>query len=301
MPLNAGVEYGLAQDEYTKANSDVEKLKALQKMFASCPKHKGAEGELQEIKTKISKLKAKIEKEREKRAKGFSIAIKREGAAQIVLIGLPNAGKSTLLKRLTNANPKIEAYEFTTKAPEIGAMDYHGIKLQIIEIPAIFEGFMESPKGPSYFSIARNANLLIIVLDGRRDIRKDLKVIESEAAKAFVTLDKEVKCLVYLNKKKRKIYRFYSITDETHVQRDIWKKLNLIYVYTKTPGKEKEYPPVALKKYSTVKDLAEIVHKDFIKKFKFARVWGKSVKHNATNVGLDHKLQEEDIVEFHTR
>ena len=300
MPLNPGIDYQVAKSEYEKAGSDLERLKCLQKMFSTCPKHKSSEGELQQIKTKISKLKAKIEKLRSRKSKGHSIAIKREGAAQIVLIGLPNSGKSTLMQELTNATPKIAEYEFTTKKAEIGAMDYEGVKLQLIEIPALFDGFIDTDKGAAYLSIVRNANLVVIVLDGLRDVRKDLKVIEVECEKAFFELGKDIDCLAYLNKKRRKIYRTYPISYEKDVKKKIWKSLGFMYVYTKTPGKGKEFPPVALKTGKTVKDLAEIVHKDFVKKFKFARVWGPSAKHNSASVGPEHVLKEGDVVEFHT-
>ena len=74
----------------------------------------------------------------------------------------------------------------------------------------------------------------------------------------------------------------------------------MIKVYTKSVDKKKpDYPPVALKKGKTVRDLALVVHKDFVKRFKFARIWGESVKHKGTKVGLDHELKDEDIVELH--
>ena len=75
----------------------------------------------------------------------------------------------------------------------------------------------------------------------------------------------------------------------------------MIKVYTKQPGKEKDYPPIALKKDSTIKDLALHVHKDFIKKFRFARVWGNSVKFSGSRCSLIHILQDNDIVELHIK
>jgi len=89
--------------------------------------------------------------------------------------------------------------------------------------------------------------------------------------------------------------------DPFHIKNKIWSSLGLIYVFTKTPGKEKEYPPVALKKGSTIKDLAFEVHKDFVKKFDFAKVWGKSAKHPGMRGGLRHVLQSGDVVELHIK
>ena len=79
------------------------------------------------------------------------------------------------------------------------------------------------------------------------------------------------------------------------------EKIKPIKVKTKTPGKKPDYPPVPLKRGSTIKDLAEHVHKDFIKKFKFARVWGKSVKYDNQRCGLNHILKDDDIVELHLK
>ena len=81
----------------------------------------------------------------------------------------------------------------------------------------------------------------------------------------------------------------------------IWNFLGLIKVYTKQPSKKPDYPPIALKKGSIVKDLATYIHKDFLRKFDFARITGKSVKFNGARVGLDHKLEDEDIIEFHLK
>ena len=87
----------------------------------------------------------------------------------------------------------------------------------------------------------------------------------------------------------------------SELKEKIFKALHIIRVYTKTPGKEKDWPPVALKKGATVKTLAGIIHKDFYKKFKFARVWGKSAKHEGMKAGLGHILEDQDVVEFHVK
>ena len=75
----------------------------------------------------------------------------------------------------------------------------------------------------------------------------------------------------------------------------------LIKVFTKTPGKKRDWPPVALDVGSTIRDLAEAVHKDFIHKFKFARMWGKSARFAGQTQGLNHELMDDDIVEFHLK
>src|SRR3989344_2630921 len=309
MPINADYKYVEAQKKLEEAKTTEEKIRALEAVLSASPDHKGAQKLRQEIKTKIAKLKVRSEKERDRKS-GYSISIKKEGAAQVVLLGLTNSGKSTILSKITNYKPLIAEYEFTTKKPEIGIMDYEGIKIQIIELPAIFPGFYESDKGPSYLGIAKSADLIIIVLDGTKNCEEDLKLIEKEFYQGSLYLKKikgknheEAKnCLVIINKNLQQKFNCpYNACWVDDIKRGIWNLLGLIYVYTKQPGKPKDHPPVALEKGNRIKDLASIVHKDFIANFRYARVWGKSVKHNAATVGLDHKLQEGDIVELHLK
>ena len=309
MPVNPGIAFKLAEDEYRKANTNYEKIKALEKMYATCPKHKGAHSLLQEIKTKLSKLREKIAKERSKKS-GYSFHIKKEGAAQVFLIGPTNTGKSTILKQLTNSSPAIAEYEYTTKKPEIAVMDYFGVKIQLIEMPAIFEGYSDRGKGPTYFATIRNSDLIVIVLDGTKPLGKQLKLIETECDKSFIHLDGDEKgtekivgkkCLITITKQFKRPRTHLKICKPQDLKQRIWKELNLIYIYTKSPGKTKNYPPIALKKGSTVRHTAAEVHKDFIKKFKFARIWGPSAKHKGANVGLDHKLKEGDVIELHLK
>ena len=308
MPINAGYEYAEAQKKLNEAKTPQEKIKALENLLSVSPSHKGAEKLRLEIKTKISKLKEKQEKERAKKAGGFSLSIKKEGAAQIVLAGLTNSGKSTIIQRFTNAKPLIAEYEYTTKSPEIGIMDFNGIKLQLVELPAFFDGFYESEKGPTYFGIIRSADLIAIVLDGKRNCEQDLKQIENEFSKASIKLKKiksadenAARCIVVVNKILTNFKCHYPVCWVDDFKDAIWRMLGLIYVYTKQPGKNKDYPPVALSNGGTVEDLASLVHKDFLKRFKFARVWGRSVRHSRSNVSISHKLDEGDVVEFHLK
>lgn len=307
MPVNPGIDFQLAQEEYHNAKTTSEKIRALENMYAKCPKHKGAENLLQEIKSKISKLKEKQEKESAKK-RGYSITIKKDGAASVSLLGITNSGRSTILKSLTNANPKISEYEYTTVMPEVGAMDYNGIKIQVIEIPAITSGFSQKGNGPAFFSIVRNSDLIIIVLDGLKPLGEQLSLIEQECKNSLIELDEETRgsilgipCIIIVNKKFKRPKTKHSVIKIENLRHEIWKKLNLIYVYTKSPGKERDFPPVAMKKGSTLYDLAYKVHKDFVSKFKYARIWGKSAKHNGASVGLDHVLKEGDVIEIHTK
>lgn len=276
MPINAGIEYGKAEREYFEAGTSEEQLAALQKMLSVAPDHKGSEKLRKQIKTKIAKLKDSIKKSSKKG--GYQkVSIKKDGAALISIVGTTNSGKSTLLNKLTNANAKVADYPFTTKKPVQGVLDYKGIKLQIVEIPAIVKNFHETELGPSLLAIIKQSDLVILTFNDP----EEKKLLDRELANVSV---------------KRVIYN-----DEKEFEERIWSSLNIIKVYTKQPGKPKDYPPVALKKGATIQNLAEVVHKDFVKNFKYARVTGRSVKFENMRCGLDHVLFDEDVVEFHTK
>lgn len=82
----------------------------------------------------------------------------------------------------------------------------------------------------------------------------------------------------------------------------IFRKLDFIRVYMKEPRKEADMnEPLIIPRNSNIKYVCEKMHKDFVKKFRFARVWGKSAKFNAQRVMLNHSLQDQDILEIHLR
>jgi len=279
MPINAGYEYSVALQEYDKAKTPQEKLKALQKVLAVSPNHKSSEKLRSSIKQKIAKLRERLETQSKKKGSSSFLVIKKDGAAQVCLIGTTNSGKSTFLNKITNLDVEIATHPFTTIKPEIGTLDYKGIKIQVIEIPAITKDFIMQEKGGLYLGIIKQCDLLVLFGKNKEEIDLVLKELkENEVNTNYII--------------------FFNDQDMVEI---IWRNLGLIKVYTKQPGKEKDYPPVAFKKWTTIKDLAKRLHKDFFKKFKFSRVWGTSVKFSGQRVGYKHVLEDEDIVEIHTK
>ncbi len=277
MATNVTLEYQKAEQEYQNAKTNEEKLLILKRMLSYVPKHKDTAKLQKEIKERISKIKSYLEKEKKVKKSKPSLSIKKEGAAQVTIVGNVNSGKSTLLKKLTNANVEIASYPFTTKKPEVGIMDFKGIKIQVIEIPAVIKNFSSTENGPTFLSIIRQSDLIILLFNSP----DEKKLLDKELQ------DINVRKIIYNN--------------QENLPEIIWQNLDLIKIYTKQPGKEKDHPPIAMKKDSTVKDLAEKIHKDFLRKFRYARLYGKSVKFNGAMVGLDHKLQDEDVVEIHIK
>jgi len=82
----------------------------------------------------------------------------------------------------------------------------------------------------------------------------------------------------------------------------IFKKLDFIRVYMKEPRKEADMEePMIIFRNATIRDVCDKTHKDFSKKFRFARVWGKSAKFPAQRKMLKHTLQDGDVLEIHLR
>lgn len=153
MPVNAHPEYLDAEKKFHQASTDDEKLAALEEMIKWVPKHKSAENLRKNIRTRYKKLKSEAARKKKKSGKK---GIKKEGL-QAVIMGLTNTGKSSLLKSLTNADPKIASYGFTTSEPELGTLIYQGMNIQLIDLPPIASENFD--KG-----IVNNTEVLIILV-----------------------------------------------------------------------------------------------------------------------------------------
>ena len=78
---------------------------------------------------------------------------------------------------------------------------------------------------------------------------------------------------------------------------DIFNKLGLIRIYLKPQGLRADYKePLIVRNKSTVGDIALKLHRDFVRNFRQARVWGTSVKFPGQKVGLEHVLQDQDVL-----
>jgi hypothetical protein len=290
MPINAGPEYFVAEKKYLEANTREEKITALEEMIRTIPKHKGSEKQLSLLRKRLANLKSQ-KSVRSKSKSRFSI--RKLGAAQVCIIGLTKSGKSSLLKTLTGKDVEIADYPFVTKEPNVGMMNFGDVQIQLIEIPSTFD--------PESMSILYTCDEIIALLDVENPDEQKEELIKILKERNLHTK----KILYVVNKSDLKsISKYLKIsakerTGLEELKEKIWHNLDLIRVYTKSPGKPKVIPPITLPKESTVRDVAENVHKDFIKHFKFARIFNKS-KFSGISVGLDYKLNDLDVVEVHT-
>src|SRR5919108_3051564 len=139
-----------------------EKIKAIQDEIHKTQINKATEFHVGLLKAKIARLKRELEENTHSRilsasTKSTGFDIRKAGDASVVIIGLPSVGKSTLLNRLTNAKSRIASYQFTTLTAVPGIMDYHGAKIQILDMPGIIQGAAQGKGlGKRVPSIARS-------------------------------------------------------------------------------------------------------------------------------------------------
>jgi small GTP-binding protein len=323
MPANLPPQYFEAERRFRAAKSPEEKITALQTMLAIMPKHKGTDHLHAELRRRIAKLTEETEKRYATSKTSFYI--RKEGAGQVVLVGLPNTGKSQLLATVTDARPEIADYPFTTKTPNIGMMKFENIQIQLVDTPPL-----TSHDSRLWLNnVARNADLIALMVDLSLNSVEQMETILHELASIGITpsesnseevAGKQTKKMMIIGNKNdvedstlqsKEISSKYagkfntisiSAKEGKNIEdlgKAIFKLLDIIRVHTKTPGlKPNLNDPMVMKKGSTLKDAAEAVHKDFRAKFKYALVWG-SGKFEGQRASPDHLLQDNDIIELH--
>ena len=142
----------------------------------------------------------------------FVIWLQLKTIADIGIIGLPNAGKSSLLAAITNANPKIANYQFTTLNPNLGVANYDNKEVTIADIPGLVEGAHKGTGlGIRFLKHIERCKYLLHMIDiTNKDIRKDYKQVKNELKKYSSKLSKK-KELVILNKT--------DLVDEDNIKR----------------------------------------------------------------------------------
>ncbi|RZN57871.1 MAG: GTP-binding protein [Candidatus Methanomethylicota archaeon] len=379
MPTNLPPQAKAAERKYIEAKTLPEKIKYLQEFLSLIPEHKGTEKMRAYLRRRLAQLKEELEEQKKRKTgKGMDrFSIKKEGAAQIAIIGMTKSGKSSLLTKLTNAKSEISDHEFTTKIPIPGMLQYEDIQFQLIDTPAIYEGMENGTLGLRTLNLIRNCDGLIILLDGSNPINQ-YNVIVKELENAGIIIEKkdnkieievknangiQIKCIGKINCnieevkkllrdngirnalikvfgevnledfkeaiKQTKIYKpslilinkidkypnaveefkkiinkdvigISIITGEglSLIGRALFNMLGIIRVYTKEPNGEIAKKPIVVPIGTKVIDIAKIIHSQFYKNFKYAKVWGASVNYNGERVGAEHILADKDIVEI---
>lgn len=335
MPANLSAQYIAAEERFREASTIEEKIECLREMMAVIPKHKGTEKLQADLKRRLSKLQQDQEQQRKsgggRKDPGH---VPREGAGQVVLLGPPNAGKSSLLAAMTNARPEIAGYPFTTHMPQPGMLPYKDIQIQLVDSPPV----ATEPFDPMHITLARGADVILILLDpfdiglldhvellpkllarcriipmGRpvpeeltlagRVLPVHLAINKIDLA-AQDRMDDLVLAIDLVQEGLGRDIPMHRISAANgsglgDLGQALFETLSIVRVYSKEPGKKTETDkPFVLAQGSTVIDLARIIHKDLVQNYRFARIWG-SARFDGQPVERDHALQDGDIVEIH--
>ena len=329
MPANLTPQYSKAEEAYRKAQTAQERVDCLEQMLKLIPKHKGTEKLQADLKTRLKETREDVQKEKSAPKPAKSYRVPRQGAGTVVIIGAPNAGKSRVLKELTNAQPEVAEYPFTTREPLPGIMEWQDVRVQLIDTPPITDQHLE----PYLTGFVRSADAVLLCFDGSSDDAPEqtaavIDQLRSRKTQLDVSsgLDEEDLSIVHV-RTLLVVTRGDDPDVETRVEflrelaeipfelveveldraesvaalRDAaYHALDVIRAYTKKPGKPGEYvDPYTIPTGGTVEDLALKVHQDLAAGLKFAKIWSPDGAGGQT-VGRDHVLSDRDLVELHT-
>jgi ribosome-interacting GTPase 1 len=325
MPANLTPEYFKAEKWYKSATTNEEKILALEQMLAVMPKHKGTDHLKADLRRKLSKLKdASTQKKGGSHVDIFHVP--RGGAGQIVLLGAPNCGKSSILAALTNAKVNVADFPFATGGPVPGMVTFEDIQIQLVDMPPITADYI----APGQVGTYRNCDLIAIVIDLSGDVVEQLGICMDflESRKLLIdaetpssddqgnALVKEAFCictksdiaeagaLESLRQLCEHPLQFVEISAVTgsgleELAGMFYRLLKIIRVYAKPPGKPADMTePFTLPAGSTVMDLATQIHRELAEKLRTAKIWGTGV-YDGQNVQRNHILNDKDIIELH--
>ncbi|MDI6844717.1 MAG: 50S ribosome-binding GTPase [Candidatus Saccharicenans sp.] len=328
MPANLPPEYYEVEKTLRQARSPEEKIAIMEKLLSIIPRHKGTEKLVALYRSKIAKLKEEIER-RPAARKGQLFRIEKSGAGQVIVIGPPNSGKSSLIRALTGVEVEVADFPFTTRIAAPYMMPFEKIKIQLIDTPPITADFLESwlvemikmaeavllvldassPESSSWLEVILNRlkerkvelvpENVPIPPDRFPFLKRSLLVLNKIDLREASELQEELEIL--FNQLPEKIaVSSMSGAGKEELRRKIFHLLQIVRVYSKAPGKKPDLEsPFILKKGSTILDLARVIHKDFAEKLNYARVWNKQGTISGLRVTRDYLLQDEDTVELH--
>lgn len=327
MPANLTPEYYKADKWYKSASSDEERILALEEMLRVIPKHKGTEHMRADLKKRLSKLKAAGDTVKKGGGKHIDIFhIPKSGAGQIVLVGMPNCGKSSVVGALSKAKVNIADYPFATTKPAPGMMKYEDVPIELVDMPPVTADYA----APGQVGTYRSCDLIAIVIDLTDDVLEQMKVclkyldshrlllnekIEATdtsgnllGKQGFVICSKgdiaESAAIETLKRACQRNFDYIKLSAQTGQGMDalalkIFTMLDIVRVYAKKPGKEPDMTdPFTLPRGSDVFDLARLIHRELADKLKSAKAWGTNV-HPGQQVHRTHQLADKDIIELH--
>ena len=239
-----------------------------------------------------------------------SLAVRREGAAQIALVGPPNAGKSSLLQALSDIQIKTGDYAFTTTRPVPSLTRIGGVLVQLVEIPGLIEGAADGRGGGrALLGVLRGADAIVFCQDASKGA-DELRVVMDEVAAAGIARPAIVASTKIDEADAGSVERLgaavglevvpVSILDDASLdafRAAVWRLTGLIRVRLRHAGRDDD-EPIAMPAGATVLDVADAIHHELAAVCTGARVWGPSARFEGQRVGRAHVVADGDTVEI---
>ncbi|MFX0013379.1 MAG: GTPase [Candidatus Hermodarchaeota archaeon] len=244
--------------------------------------------------------------------------IPRSGDGRVVLFGLSNVGKSTLMNAITNTDVKTSNQLHTTKRALAGTCMYKKLCIQIIDLPGFLDFKEDWIISKQIVRVARTSDAILLVIDLSFDIDRQYKFLMEQLEEAKIVMNSESMYKLGIIATKGDLpgssQNFQLLKDHTSLpihpisikneesleklKEYLFSILEVIRIYTKPPKRKPAKQPFICPIGTTIGELAGKVHNDFLRYFRYARVWGSSVDFPGQQVGLEHELADSDIVEL---
>ncbi len=245
--------------------------------------------------------------------------IPQSGVGRITLFGLSNVGKSTLMNAITNTEVEVGDFLHTTTIGQAGACTYQGVIFQIVDLPGFLDFKEDWTISKQINRVARTSDAIMMVIDLSMSIDRQLDFLTEQLEEAKILVDGETQYKIaiiatkgdlpgskdtyheLLKKAKWPVFPTAYNNEESleQLKKSLFNFLKIIRVFTKPPGeKPKLDEPFVIREGATVADVAGKIHTSFLKRFRYAKIWGSSTAHNGQQVGLDHVLHDKDIIEL---
>lgn len=317
MPANLPPDYFVEEKKLKAARTPDEKIEIIERMLAIMPHHKGTDHLIAQLRSKIAKLKEEREKRPQVQRKlDLLYNVKKDGAGQVLFIGHPNSGKSALVGALSGEPLEVGDYNYTTRFLQTRMMRYEDIWIQLVDTPAIGD----ESQSLWFGNMVRRADALVFVLTLSDTLELEYQLLIEETRRHIPTIDTGYdRLIIVVNKADltehfscyeefekqygadKKILPVSATNDmNLHVLKEtIFQTLGVVRVYSKLPGKKPDLDaPFVLPKGSTTLDLAEKVHREFVSKLRYAKLW-RGEEYKGMMVGKDFELKDKDVMELH--
>ena len=266
--------------------------------------------------------------------KGFEV--KKSGDATVALVGFPSVGKSTLISKVTDAHSEVAGYAFTTLTCIPGVMEHRGAKIQILDLPGLIKGAAEGKgRGREILNVIRSADMVLYIVDPFQDahfnvLHRELHnaglrlnetkppVFIKRTDRGGIDVRTTVEQTFLTDEEMSEIIRSFGYTSAIvtlpadwpvmrisafkdigldELKDFIYDNLGFMRVYLKPQGQDADMEePLIVKDDTTVQHICNKLHRDFVRKFRYARVKGPSAKFDWQRVGLDHLLKDGDLI-----